>query len=405
MEEKKQMKLSLKNAIIIVSISILLICIIGVGVYIKITKNGINIANQLNHTAEVNVTEENTNQDDYEELDIQGMKYYHRLTNNVWKGEHIKERFVVKRNISKQQVVSYDNYKKYIDEINEYASKKIKKYYTDSSFNYIILCNVFNGLGYDMELIDCKEDDNSIIIYGNEESSRTEEMGTGYLIAIPTKMEVGTPVEYRECYSTSEINNVKNHSNDSDIDIMPLWDKPIIYLYPTKDIKVSVRLLNDKNITCSYPKYDNGWNVLAKTNGNLVDLSTNRNLYSLYYESKSDVEFKIEKEGFIVKGEDTIKFLEEKLDILGLTERETEEFIIYWLPKLESNKYNYIRFATKKEINENMPLEINPKPDVEIRILMLFKGLNIPLDVQEQQLVTPSRKGFVAVEWGGTEIK
>ena len=34
--------------------------------------------------------------------------------------------------------------------------------------------------------------------------------------------------------------------------------------------------------------------------------------------------------------------LEEKLAILGLTERESEEFIVYWLPKLEKNKYNYI---------------------------------------------------------------
>ena len=41
---------------------------------------------------------------------------------------------------------------------------------------------------------------------------------------------------------------------------------------------------------------------------------------------------------------------EEKLAILGLNEREAEEFIIYWLPKLESNKYNYIRFATEEEI-------------------------------------------------------
>lgn len=27
------------------------------------------------------------------------------------------------------------------------------------------------------------------------------------------------------------------------------------------------------------------------------------------------------------------------------------------------------------------------------------------LDVEEQKLTTPERTGFVAVEWGGTEIK
>ena len=181
--------------------------------------------------------------------------------------------------------------------------------------------------------------------------------------------------------------------------------KPIIYLYPNEEMKLSVKLVNSENITCSYPKYVNNWNVFAKPNGDLLDLNTGRSLYSLYYESKNVVKFDVKEDGFIVKGEDAAKFLEEKLAILGLNEREAEEFIIYWLPKLESNKYNYIRFATKEEINENMPLEFSLKPDTLIRVLMTYKGLEKPMDVHEQQLVTPSRTGFVAVEWGGTEIK
>ena len=45
--------------------------------------------------------------------------------------------------------------------------------------------------------------------------------------------------------------------------------------------------------------------------------------------------------------------------MLGLNENESEEFIIYWLPKLEANKYNLIRFQTMKEIERNMPIEIS----------------------------------------------
>ena len=128
-------------------------------------------------------------------------------------------------------------------------------------------------------------------------------------------------------------------------------------------------------------------------------------MYSLYYESECDINFKVDNEGFVIKGEDSAKFLEEKLAILGLNEKEAEEFIVYWLPRLEANKYNYIRFATLDEINANMPLEINPNPDSIIRIMMTFKGLDNPIDVKEQELVTTERNGFVAVEWGGTEIK
>ena len=182
-------------------------------------------------------------------------------------------------------------------------------------------------------------------------------------------------------------------------------DKPIIYLYPTEDTEVSVKLKYSDNITVSYPKYTTGWNVLAKSDGNLIDLSTNRKLYSLYYESTSAEKFKVEEDGFVMKGEDTIAFLEEKLAVLGLNERETEEFIIYWLPKLECNEYNYIRFATIDEINKGMPLDINPNPDTIIRVLMTYKGIKKPIEVKEQKLETPKREGFVAVEWGGTEIK
>lgn len=182
-------------------------------------------------------------------------------------------------------------------------------------------------------------------------------------------------------------------------------DKPIIYLYPEEETNVSVELPEDDRLLVSYPKYEESWKVLAKENGDLVDLETGRNLYSLYYENKNVVDFKVEKEGFVVKGEDTAKFLEEKLEILGLNEREAEEFIIYWLPKLEENKYNYIRFASVEEIEENMPLEISPKPDTTIRVLMTYKGLDRKIEVEEQKLETPKREGFVAVEWGGTEIK
>ena len=139
----------------------------------------------------------------------------------------------------------------------------------------------------------------------------------------------------------------------------------------------------------------------------MTDTKTGRKLYALYWEGKNtNSKFDgLMNEGFCVKGEDSAIFLEEKLKILGLNEREAEEFIVYWLPKLEKNKYNYIRFETMEEINENMPIDIVPKPDTVIRVMMEFKGLEDEIDVKEQKLETPARNGFVAVEWGGTELQ
>lgn len=181
--------------------------------------------------------------------------------------------------------------------------------------------------------------------------------------------------------------------------------KPLIYLYPKIETNVTLKLGYPQKLTTTYPKYNDEWKVLAYPNGNLIDLSTGRNLYGLYWEGLNTESKGVQEEGFIVKGEDVIPFLEEKLAILGLNEREANEFIIYWLPLLEVNEYNYIRFETKEEIDRNMPLYINPKPDTVIRILMEFKALDEPIDVVEQNLETPTRTGFTVVEWGGTKLK
>lgn len=184
----------------------------------------------------------------------------------------------------------------------------------------------------------------------------------------------------------------------------PDVDKPIIYLYPEETTELSVNLGKPENITCSYPEYKNGWNIIANTDGTLIDTNTGRKLYSLYWEGIQSEPINFE-EGFVVAGKDSIQFLEEKLAILGLNEIEAEEFIVYWLPKLQENEYNYIRFATMDEINKNMPLEFSVEPDTIIRVLMQYKALDNYIEVNEQKLETPERTGFVAVEWGGTEIK
>ena len=189
------------------------------------------------------------------------------------------------------------------------------------------------------------------------------------------------------------------------VDSKEIAEKPIIYLYPTEETEVTVKLTNKELVKTSYPKYTSAWNVIADKDGKIIDVDTGRKLYSLYYESDNKLNFKVENDGFIVKREDVAAFLEDKLAVLGLNEYEANEFIIYWLPRLEKNKYNYIRFATMEEIDENMPLDITPTPDTVIRVLMTFKGLDKPITITNQELKNIERSGFTVVEWGGIEIK
>jgi len=181
--------------------------------------------------------------------------------------------------------------------------------------------------------------------------------------------------------------------------------KPIIYLYPTTETQINVQLWAPENLLHTYPKYNSEkwWNIIAQPNWDLEDIDTWRKLYALYREWKNDNVTDFD-EWFVVAWKDTIPFLEEKLAILWLNEREAEEFIVYWLPQMENNEWNLIRFETIEEQDENMPLNIAPDPDTVIRVMMDWKAIDELINIPEQQLTTPERKWFTVVEWWGSQI-
>ena len=105
----------------------------------------------------------------------------------------------------------------------------------------------------------------------------------------------------------------------------------------------------------------------------------------------------------MIPGDETAAFLEEALGRLGLTEKEANEFIIYWLPRMEENAYNLISFQ-KEAYTGNAQLAIDPAPDSLLRVFMAWKGLEEPVEIEPQKLDGFERTGFTVVEWGGTEI-
>ena len=182
----------------------------------------------------------------------------------------------------------------------------------------------------------------------------------------------------------------------------PAAEKPVIYLYPEEETKVSVTLDFDGKLTATYPAYGDGWTVDASPDGTLTDPTNGRQYYCLFWEGVSQTEYDFST-GFCVTGENTAAFLEDALAQLGLTEQEANEFIIYWLPKMEHNPYNLISFQ-QESYTDSAKLTIDPAPDTLIRVFMAWQGLDQPVEVEPQTLAAPERTGFTAVEWGGAEI-
>lgn len=180
-----------------------------------------------------------------------------------------------------------------------------------------------------------------------------------------------------------------------------LLAKPVIYLYPVEETEVTVSLELDGELTCTYPAYNGGWTVTAHPDGTLTDGAGQTYNY-LYWEGVSDAEYDF-SQGFCVSGGDTAAFLEDALAQLGLTRREANEFIVYWLPRMESDPYNLITFQSDA-YTDHAVLTVTPEPDSVLRVFMAWKPLGSPVELPEQVLTPVDRSGFTVVEWGGAEV-
>ena len=176
--------------------------------------------------------------------------------------------------------------------------------------------------------------------------------------------------------------------------------KPVIYLYPEETTEISVKLDYNGTLTTTYPQYIDGWQVTAESDGTIH--YNGREYYCLFWEGISNVNYSLDK-GFCIKGEDTEEFLEKALKEMGLTDKEANEFIIFWLPKMENNAYNIISF--QEEIyTENAQLTVSPAPDTLIRVFMAWKSSDTFVEIEPQELSAPERNGFTVIEWGGSEL-
>lgn len=203
---------------------------------------------------------------------------------------------------------------------------------------------------------------------------------------------MGSGLEYYYIPTTKEIGVIETIGVGG-------YAKPVLYLYPEDKTNITVTFKNTDLLTTTYPKFKNNWSVTAYPNGDLYDKNGNY-YYALYWEEEKNhnVDF---TEGFYVTKDSAIEFLEEKLSIIGLNDKERNEFIMYWLPILEKNQKSLVYFELTEERDSYNKLIINPKPDSLLRVAIHVKKVNKKTSIKEQKLTSFARNGFTAVEWGG----
>ncbi len=189
------------------------------------------------------------------------------------------------------------------------------------------------------------------------------------------------------------------------VDLSPGYGcaKPVVYLYPTKEQAVSVKVGADVKISDPFYDPSNGWDVIAKPNG---QLTVNGSTYgSLFWEGPGIGSYPAITSGTIVKRDKAIATIKLQLAQQGLNQTEIKDFVEYWQDKLPAKPYVRLTWLNTNQMNELAPLRINPKPTTVIRVFLDFSGLDKPIKLAPQKFTKPVRSGFTVVEWGGLNPK
>lgn len=205
--------------------------------------------------------------------------------------------------------------------------------------------------------------------------------------------------------------------------------KPVIYLYPQKPTTISVKFQAPMQFTTDIPTYADGWWVTAYPNGSLVNLkpkltdcqqidfqkkgaeyareACQNNIYPYLYWAGNinSVNYPAINQGWVIEKNNLSTFLQTKLTEVGLSDKERNDFISYWLPEMMAKNTPYYRvsFLQTTDLNSLFPMTVSPNPDTAFRIFLdysplLEKPQNLP---QPQILNKLIRSGFTLVEWGG----
>jgi len=179
-----------------------------------------------------------------------------------------------------------------------------------------------------------------------------------------------------------------------------LYRKPAIYLYPEEDTEVKVTLDINGIFTKTIPSYNSGWEVFATKEGKIFSKDMKESYDYLFWEAQMN-NLTLPDNGWVVAQENLIGWFDENLTKLGLNERESADFMEYWLDKLSYSEYYEIKLLDQSFLEKNAQLTISPSPDTVIRVIFYFTPLGEYKVLEAPAIDTPKRKGFVVLEWGG----
>ena len=187
--------------------------------------------------------------------------------------------------------------------------------------------------------------------------------------------------------------------------------KPVVYCYSDKPITVNLNYDFKSDLVFSYPEYnDGGWDIELDKEGVMYE---GQNYPYLFWEGQTDhlnYEFQENSvEGYFIKTDTLISFLENTLIAYGLNQNERADFITFWGPEMIGSPYAFVQFREGDWYDtEIASLKVSHKPESMLRLFMMYSPLEFEslgeLDIQEPTIPPFKRGAFTIIEWGGADL-
>ena len=180
----------------------------------------------------------------------------------------------------------------------------------------------------------------------------------------------------------------------------PVIKKPAIYIYPEENdrFQIKLRLKNGTKITKSIPEYKSSWDVSVEKSGK-IDSKYDYLFYEASIKKIPDISC-----GWCISQKNLRNELDDLLLKIGLNEQETEEFLNYWLNRLQDYKYYKIFPVVNQQLEEYVELEITPPAKTSFRVWFFFQGCDKLEELPSPQINKFVREGTTVIEWGGVML-
>ncbi len=215
-----------------------------------------------------------------------------------------------------------------------------------------------------------------------------------FTLCIPFIFLLVFSLEFSSCTLPTDSSKTDTTSTDS---CGPIIRKPNIYIYPTKETKLTVKINfpNGGSVIKSIPEYKNLWEIKVDSTGIIND-----KYRYLFYECTAPDLYQYEK-GWIVRKDELKEFFESNLKQTGFSEKEILDFIEYWIPILNRSEYYAIYPQYKEELTSIVKLIFSKKPDNLLRVYYVIKECNGEFQIEyTPEIKEINRAGFSVVEWG-----